>query len=121
LGRNINRPIQRNAIKKGMSGESYFFYPTSFTLPEQLGLPPPGFEQVFVAAGLSSRSIPVWLHGVSDPPTVHVSVFFAETSLANEGARTTVRTAATPIAKNIVFAFINRDSNKYDKKVIGKG
>jgi hypothetical protein len=101
--------------------ESFFFYPTSFTLPEQLGLPPPGFEQVFVAAGLSSRSIPVWLHGVSDPPTVHVSVFFAETSLANEGARTTVRTAATPIAKNIVFAFINRDSNKYDKKVIGKG
>jgi hypothetical protein len=109
LGRNINRPIQRNAIKKDEWRVFSSILPQfSITLPEQLGLLPPlPAEHFFVAAGLSSRSIPVLLHGVSDPPTVHVSVFFAETSLVNEGARTTVRTAATPIAKNIAFAFIN--------------
>ena len=74
-------------------------------LPEQLGLPPPGFVQVVLAAGLSSRSTPVSLHRVSEAPTVHVSVFFAEAVLPNVGASTTTRIAATPIARNIVLLF----------------
>jgi hypothetical protein len=76
-------------------------------LPEQEpGLLPDGFVQVVVAAGLSSRSTPVFAHRVFEPPTVHVSVFLAEAVLPNVGASTTARIAATPIARNIVLLFI---------------
>jgi len=89
-------------------------------LPEQLGLPPPGFVQVVLAAGLSSRSTPVFRHRVSEAPTVHVSVFFAEAVLPNVGASTTARTAATPITRNMAFLFITFYRTKYLKKAIGK-
>ena len=59
----------------------------STTLPEhELGVLPDGFVQVDLAAGLSSRSTPVFAHRVLDSPTVHVSVFFAETVLPSVGA-----------------------------------
>ena len=35
-------------------------------------------------------------HGVSDSPTVHISVFLSESVPVNEGASTTTRAAETP-------------------------
>ena len=94
-----------------MSGESYY---CSLTLPEQEpGLLPDGFVQVVLAAGLSSRSTPVFAHRVSDPPTVHVSVFFAEAVLPNVGASAMARTATTPIARNRTLLFITIYRTKY--------
>jgi hypothetical protein len=87
-----------------------------FTLPlHEPGWLSDGFVQVFLAAGLSFRSTPVFAQMVSDAPTVHVAVFFAETVLPKEGASAMARTAATPIARNIVFVFITLDGAKYYK------
>ncbi|HKG87070.1 MAG TPA: hypothetical protein VKA95_02000 [Nitrososphaeraceae archaeon] len=67
-----------------------------------------GFLHVSTLAGGVSQVF-MW-----PPPFVQVFVFCAEASLpTNEGASATARTAAMPIARNIVFLFIIRCRTEY--------
>jgi hypothetical protein len=96
-------------LKKRKKGRLLFVSNLDYFAPAQLcgsALPLPAVHVSTLAGGLP--------HSFSwPPPFVQVCSFLAETSLPNEGASATARTAAKPIARNIAFLFITLHRTEY--------
>ena len=98
-------------LKKRKKSRLLFVSNLDYLAPAQLcgsALPLPAVHVSTLAGGVP--------HSFSwPPPFVQLLSFTAEAVLPNEGASATARTAATPIARNIVFVFITHYRTVYYK------